>query len=320
MSVAEVVPGPIVREKVSRDSMVQRGFMLMIALYLVITLAFPLYAMLSKAFSTYQFDLGQFSIQVSDESGNFNTPAMTTEELNAKESAFSSLKLIAKSGSRLAPSKLFPDFSFKSPVMYRITGTSDAAVFIVGSERHVGTEVVEVDSNTFRRVAIRPVKGTGMSNFTRYFSTPALFRSIGNSVFIAVLSTIITVSLAFWFAYALSRSCMKYKGFFRLVAMAPILVPSLLPGIALIYLFGNQGILKAFLMGNSIYGPIGIVVGSVFFTFPHAMLIIGTALSISDARLYDAATALRASKWRTFLDCNSAKRTLRPDLGGVCCV
>ena len=82
--------------------------------------------------------------------------------------------------------------------------------------------------------------------------------------------------------------------------MAPILVPSLLPGIALIYLFGNQGILKAFLMGNSIYGPIGIVVGSVFFTFPHAMLIIGTALSISDGRLYEAATALRASKWRTF--------------------
>ena len=41
MSVAEVVPGPKIREKVSRDSMVQRGFMLVIALYLVITLAFP---------------------------------------------------------------------------------------------------------------------------------------------------------------------------------------------------------------------------------------------------------------------------------------
>jgi len=300
MSVAEVIPGPKIREKVSRDSMVQRGFMLVIALYLVITLAFPLYAMLSKAFSTYQFNLDQFSIQVSDESGNFNTPAMTMSEFNAQVSAFDSGDLAAKSVSRLAPTKLFPEFSFKSPVLYRISGNDETAVFLVGSERHVGTEVVEVDSNTFRRVVIRPIKGTGISNFTRYFSTPALFRSIGNSVFIAVLSTIITVSLAFWFAYALSRSCMRFKGFFRLVAMAPILVPSLLPGIALIYLFGNQGILKAFLMGNSIYGPIGIVVGSVFFTFPHAMLIIGTALSISDGRLYEAATALRASKWRTF--------------------
>ena len=300
MSVAEVVPGPIVREKVSRDTMVQRGFMLIIALYLVITLAFPLYAMLSKAFLTYQFNLEQFNVQASNESGNFNTPAVNMKALNAEVRAFDGDNPSAKSGSRLSPSKLFPEFSFKSPVLYRISGNDETAVFLVGSERHVGTEVVEVDSNTFRRVAILPVQGTGISNFTRYFSTPALFRSIGNSLFIALLSTVITVSLAFWFAYALSRSCMKYKGFFKLVAMAPILVPSLLPGIALIYLFGNQGILKAFLMGNTIYGPIGIVVGSVFFTFPHAMLIIGTALSISDGRLYEAATALRASKWRTF--------------------
>jgi len=300
MSVAEVVPGPIVREKVSRDTMVQRGFMLIIALYLVITLAFPLYAMLSKAFLTYQFNLEQFNVQASNESGNFNTPAVTMKALNAEVRAFDGDNPSAKSGSRLSPSKLFPEFSFKSPVLYRISGNDETAVFLVGSERHVGTEVVEVDSNTFRRVAILPVQGTGISNFTRYFSTPALSRSIGNSLFIALLSTVITVSLAFWFAYALSRSCMKYKGFFKLVAMAPILVPSLLPGIALIYLFGNQGILKAFLMGNTIYGPIGIVVGSVFFTFPHAMLIIGTALSTSDGRLYEAAIALRASKWRTF--------------------
>jgi iron(III) transport system permease protein len=300
MSAVDTVPGPKIREKVSRDSMVQRGFMLVIALYLVVTLAFPLYAMLSKAFSTHHFDLSHFSIQVSDEDGNFNAPVQTLQDLNAKVGAFDARSLSAKSVSRLAPTEFFPEFSFKSPVLYRISGNNDTATFLVGSDRHVGTDVIEVDSNAFRRVVIRPTQGTGISNFTRYFSTPALSRSIGNSVFIAVLSTIITVSLAFWFAYALSRSCMRFKGFFRLVAMAPILVPSLLPGIALIYLFGNQGILKAFLMGHSIYGPIGIVVGSVFFTFPHAMLIIGTALSISDGRLYEAATVLRASKWRTF--------------------
>ncbi|MGH6915578.1 MAG: ABC transporter permease subunit, partial [Geminicoccales bacterium] len=43
------------------------------------------------------------------------------------------------------------------------------------------------------------------------------------------------------------------------------------------------------------------VIAEVFFTFPHALLIILTALSISDARLYEAATALRASKPRIFL-------------------
>ena len=51
---------------------------------------------------------------------------------------------------------------------------------------------------------------------------------------------------------------------------------------------------------QSIYGPIGIVIAEVFFTIPHAVLILVTALSISDARLYEAARAMRASRWRIF--------------------
>ena len=44
----------------------------------------------------------------------------------------------------------------------------------------------------------------------------------------------------------------------------------------------------------------GIVIASVFFTFPHALLIIITALSIADARLYEAAVALRTPKAKIF--------------------
>jgi len=184
--------------------------------------------------------------------------------------------------------------------MYRIRGTAGDAIYLIGSERHSGTEWTEVGSNDFRRVMLRPVASRGIDNFITYFSTPALFRSIQNSLLISLISTIVTVSLAFGFAYALNRSCMRFKGFFRLVAVMPILVPSLLPGIALVYLFGRQGMIRELLMGESIYGPIGIVIGSVFFTFPHAMIIITTALSISDARLYEAAVSLKASRWKTF--------------------
>ena len=80
----------------------------------------------------------------------------------------------------------------------------------------------------------------------------------------------------------------------------PILVPSLLPGLALVYLFGNQGLLKGALLGHSIYGPIGIVMAEVFTTFPHALLIILAALALADARLYEAAVALRASRPKIF--------------------
>ena len=140
----------------------------------------------------------------------------------------------------------------------------------------------------------------GFGNYGEYFTTPALVYSIQNSLFIAVLTTLISVSIAFLFAYALTRSCMPFKALFKTIIMVPILVPSLLPGLALIYLFGRQGMIPELLFGAEIYGPIGIVIAEVFFTLPHAVLILITALSIADARLYEAAIALRASKMRIF--------------------
>ena len=140
----------------------------------------------------------------------------------------------------------------------------------------------------------------GLANYIQYFSTPALFASVWNSLFIAVLTTAIVLPLAFVYAFALQRSCMRWKGLFQALALIPILAPSLLPAISLIYLFGNQGFLKEWLFGASIYGPIGIVISQVFYCFPHALMILIAALSMADSRLYEAADALGASKTRMF--------------------
>ena len=75
-----------------------------------------------------------------------------------------------------------------------------------------------------------------------------------------------------------------------MLALIPILAPSLLPAISLIYLFGNQGFLKGLLFGGSIYGAVGIVVAQVFYCLPACADHRVAALSIADARLYEAAT------------------------------
>ncbi|HUE46132.1 MAG TPA: putative 2-aminoethylphosphonate ABC transporter permease subunit [Aestuariivirgaceae bacterium] len=284
--------------RLSRDDWHMRALIGVIGLYLVVTLALPLYTMLSKSFSTYQFDLTAFALQV-DEGGGWG-PEMTASELNERTGAVAESRLRAVGDARLAPTEFFPDFSFRSPTNYRLRIVEPGHFYLYGSERITGQEWREYTSNEFRTVVLRPSRDYGMDNYRRYFSTPSLVYSIQNSLFIATVSTIITVLVAFGFAYAMNRSAMPFKGVFRLVIMMPILVPSLLPGIALVYLFGNQGVLKDFLLGNSIYGPIGIVIGSVFFTLPHAFIIINTALAIADARLYEAAVSLRASPWRTF--------------------
>ena len=305
MSIALETPhlplaGKRLRQQSSRDDRIKLGFMAVIGLYLIVALGAPLFVMLSKSLSTYRFDLAAFEFQVSDETGANWGPVVSAAQLNETLGAVPESELSSNSDGRLAATKFFPEFKFRSPVHYRIRGTTADAAFLVGSTLEKGTEWRDYDSGTFRRVVLRPARGLGLDNFVAYFSTPALAQSIYNSVLMAAISTVFTVAIAFALAYGLTRSCMPLKGLFRGVLTIPILVPSLLPGIALVYLFGNQGVFKDWLMGYSIYGPIGIVIGSVFFTLPHAFLIILTALSVADARHYEAAASLKASKWRTF--------------------
>ena len=291
-------PAPIIRPKTSKDDRLMAGFIIVIALYLLIALAFPLYAMLSKSFTTAAFDLNKFEFQVNKGDGWSET--ISAFQINETLKLLKPEELMTSSDGRLYATTFFPDFSFRGKTEYRLRQLDENGSFLEGSTRIADTDWHTYKANKFRRIVFRPSKSTGLDNYITYFSTPALFRSIQNSFFISILTTLITVSIAFWFAYALNRSTMRFKGLFRIIAMIPILVPSLLPGIALVYLFGNQGMIRGLLFGNEIYGPIGIVIGSIFFTFPHALIIITTALAISDARLYEAAISLRASAWKTF--------------------
>ncbi|MGA0531621.1 putative 2-aminoethylphosphonate ABC transporter permease subunit [Hansschlegelia sp. KR7-227] len=140
----------------------------------------------------------------------------------------------------------------------------------------------------------------GLANFRAYVSSPTLIASLVNSVMVAGAATAITVPLAFFYAYALSRSRMPGKGVFYALALLPIFAPSLLSALALIYIFGNQGILKSWMMGASLYGPIGIIVAEALYSFPHALLIVATALALSDGRMREAAEAMGTTRRRIF--------------------
>src|SRR5215813_9999627 len=140
----------------------------------------------------------------------------------------------------------------------------------------------------------------GLQLFREYLENPALRDSAINTLWVATAVTVITVPLAFTFAYALTRSCMPWKNAFRLVALTPILSPSMLAAISFIQWFGNQGLLKSWLFGNTVYGPVGIIISAVYAIFPHALMIILTSLLLADGRLYEAAESLRTRTSRKF--------------------
>ncbi|QWG27268.1 putative 2-aminoethylphosphonate ABC transporter permease subunit [Bacillus mycoides] len=146
----------------------------------------------------------------------------------------------------------------------------------------------------------------GVANFSKYFTTPTLVQSLQNTVWISGAATIISVTLAFAYAYAIARTNVFGKRVFQYIALLPLFAPTMMHGIALTYLFGNQGLITKGVFGLfegiqiPLYGPVGIVMAEVMYTFPQAFLILLIALQGSDYRLYEASNMLGASKVKQF--------------------
>ncbi|WPP00172.1 putative 2-aminoethylphosphonate ABC transporter permease subunit [Pseudomonas sp. HR96] len=122
---------------------------------------------------------------------------------------------------------------------------------------------------------------------------------LGNSLKVSFSVALIVVPLAYLFAYALQRTRIPGKTLWRGISLLPLLAPSMLPGIGLVYLFGNQGWLRG-LLSDNIYGFWGVVLGEVIYTLPHALMVLLSALALADARLFDAASSMGASPARAF--------------------
>ncbi len=141
----------------------------------------------------------------------------------------------------------------------------------------------------------------GIAQFARYLDTPSLQDSLARSLRLSAVAAFITSLLAFGFAFSLCMTVMPGKRLFRGVALIPLMSPSLLMAISLVYWFGNQGALKSWMGMGTIYGELGIVLGSILWTFPHALMILMTSLATQDGRLAEAARTLGAVPWRIFL-------------------
>lgn len=141
----------------------------------------------------------------------------------------------------------------------------------------------------------------GLQQFVKYFQSKTLVYSISHTFFIAIVSTLISVTLAFFFSYSLSRKKVPCRGFFRYMGMIPIFAPTMLLGIALIYLFGNKGILTGLGLQIPLYGKVGIIIAESIYCFPIATTILMVAFSAADNRLYEAADAMGTSALRKML-------------------
>ncbi len=139
-------------------------------------------------------------------------------------------------------------------------------------------------------------------SFSAVFSSAQFLPAVRNSVLLSLLATVIVLVLAYLLSWCTVRTEIRGKRVFGTLFTLPMLIPSISHGMGLIILLGGNGILTRLLrLESSIYGGVGIVIGSVLYAFPVAYLMLSDVLRYQDLSVYEAADVLGMSRGRQFL-------------------
>jgi iron(III) transport system permease protein len=143
----------------------------------------------------------------------------------------------------------------------------------------------------------------GLGNYVDVLAMPHIPGVIINSLVMSTITTVLCVVLGFAIAYALQRTTIIGQRLIAIALVLPLLAPSLVQALGLLFLFGRNGLVTQYTGWNiQIYGLWGLVISNSMFALPQAVMIIQASLRHSDVRSYDAALVLGASNWRRFVD------------------
>ena len=143
-----------------------------------------------------------------------------------------------------------------------------------------------------------------LSNYAAIFRKRYYFQPFINSIILGVCTAFAGTLLGYTFAYAITRTPIPFKRFFRLTATFPIISPPFVVALAAILLFGRSGSLTPYvemIIGEySIYGLGGLVLVETIAYGPIAFLVLHGVLQAIDPALEEAAMDLGASRVRVF--------------------
>lgn len=156
--------------------------------------------------------------------------------------------------------------------------------------------------------------GWGMENYTSVLTGKGFAEAFGNSIVISLTSAVISTVLAFFLAYSIQYTNLgaKYKKLIRLLAVLPMLLPTITYGFAIIYSFGKQGLLTK-LIGTQlfdIYGFGGLIFGYVIYTLPISFLLILNTMGYIDKKFMVVSRVMGDNSITTFF-----QTVFRPLLG-----
>jgi spermidine/putrescine transport system permease protein len=136
---------------------------------------------------------------------------------------------------------------------------------------------------------IPPFQGPSLRWYQAVLTDFRIMEALGNSLFVAVLSSAISCILGFLAAYGLARHTIPGARLFQSVLMAPLSVSYLIIGMGLLITFKVMVIPKSLLAVN---------IGHVVINLPLAFAIIYSQMGEHQANIERAARDLGAGEWQ----------------------
>lgn len=145
--------------------------------------------------------------------------------------------------------------------------------------------------------------GFSLAAAAEAIASPSYLRTFRNSLVLGLTTACIATTIGYVFAYALTRTAIPLKGFFKAIATIPVISPPFVLSLSMIFLFGRNGLITRKLLGIdnfNVYGMHSLVVVQSISFFPIAYLTLTGILEKLNPAVEDAALNLGASRSRIF--------------------
>lgn len=153
------------------------------------------------------------------------------------------------------------------------------------------------------RQAVWGDNGLALAALGQTLLEPFVWRALGNTLLLGLTSAVLATVFGFALAFAVSRTGMRGKPFIHTVALLPVISPPFVMALAVVMLFGRQGIISHGLLeirGSNVYGFRSLVLIQVLAFTPIAYLNIKGMLQSLNSALDDASASLGGTQWMTF--------------------
>lgn len=170
--------------------------------------------------------------------------------------------------------------------------TASLAIFILYPLVEVATTSLDVGGGRL-----------GFGVYAEVAKSAYIRKALYNSLLMSTLTAIVGTIIGFIFAFAVVRAKVPLSRFFNTMAVIPIVSPPFIGALAIIMLFGNNGLISWNLLkiqNFPIYGFNGLFIAQVVTFFPVSYLTLKGVLESMNPILEDAALDLGGTRWKVF--------------------